>query len=318
MPCYHPITGYRAKSSYGSGKRGVVFNRRDGFIDLPVTLACGQCWGCRLERSRQWAVRCVHESQLHEDNSFVTLTYDNEHLPFGGTLVKADFQRFMKRLRERVHAKISFFHCGEYGEPLDEFGRRKPYPYLSDLGRPHYHALLFGVSFPDQVFFKNSASGDPTFTSAVLQSLWPWGYSSVGSLTFESAAYCARYAMKKVNGIGSQKHYTSIVLATGEMIELLPEYVTMSLKPAVGKGWYEKFSADVYPDDFVVVRGVRIRPPRYYDRLLEVDNPAQLARLKLYRVAQGRFHRKDQTPERLCDREMVKRAQTSTLRRDVE
>lgn len=316
MPCYYPITGYRAKSSYGSGKRGVVFNRRDGFIDLPVTLACGQCVGCRLERSRQWAIRCVHEAQLHQDNCFVTLTYDDEHLPYGGTLVKADFQKFMKRLRERVHEKISFFHCGEYGEPLDEFGRRKPYPCISNVGRPHYHALLFGVSFPDQVLYKKGESGSDLYTSELLGSLWTSGFSTVGALTFESAAYCARYVMKKVSGPGSRAHYMSVVFATGEMVQVLPEYITMSLKPAIGKRWYEEFSADVFPGDFVVVRGQRMRPPRYYDRLLEGSNPVLHAVVKADRVDAGREHRDDQTPERLRVREQVKRAQIGFLRRD--
>lgn len=293
-----------------------MFNRRDGFIDLPVTIACGQCVGCRLERSRQWAIRCVHEAQLHEDNCFITLTYDDEHLPYGGTLVKDDFQRFMKRLRSRHSEKISYFHCGEYGEPLDESGRRKPYPCISNVGRPHYHALLFGVDFPDKVVFKESLQGDPIYTSELLGTLWTSGFSTIGALTFESAAYCARYVMKKVTGPGSRAHYTSVIFSTGEMVQVIPEYITMSLKPAIAKGWYEKYSADVFPDDFVVVRGKRMRPPRYYDRLFERSDSTAHAVVKADRIEVGREHREDQTPERLRDRETVKLAQILSLRRD--
>ena len=112
MPCYHPLLGYRSRSLTEKGKRAVVFNPRDGYVDQPVQLPCGQCIGCRLERSRVWAVRCVHEASLHSDNCFITLTYDNSHLPSDGSLHKDHFQKFMKRLRKSV-GKVRFFHCDE-------------------------------------------------------------------------------------------------------------------------------------------------------------------------------------------------------------
>ena len=128
MPCFCPLEGWRSKDRSSTGKRKIVFNPRDALRDMPVTVPCGQCIGCRLERSRQWAVRCIHEASLHEDNCFITLTYDDAHLPTDLSLNVSHFQKFMKRLRKRFGEGIRFFHCGEYGE---------------NFGRPHYHACLF-------------------------------------------------------------------------------------------------------------------------------------------------------------------------------
>ena len=98
MACYHPMQGYRSAEVTKNGKRKIVFSPQKGYIDLPVKVACGQCIGCRLERSRQWAVRCMHEASMHMFNSFVTLTYDDDHLPEYNSLNYKHFQDFMKRL----------------------------------------------------------------------------------------------------------------------------------------------------------------------------------------------------------------------------
>lgn len=161
-----------------------------------------------------------------------------------GSLVYADFQKFMKRLRRRTGAKISFYVGGEYGE---------------ELLRPHYHACLFGYDFSDKVYFKKSASGERLYTSKFLDSLWPFGFATVGSVSFQSAAYIARYCMKKVNGQLAKSHYETIT-DDGEIIDRLPEFNHMSLKPAIGKRWLEKFETDVYPRDYVVINGVKTKP----------------------------------------------------------
>lgn len=305
MPCFHPLKAYKSQRvNPETGKRSVTFNVREGYVDLPVSIACGRCTGCRLERSRQWAIRCVHEAQLHQDNAFITLTYDNDHLPYGGTLIKKHFQDFMKRLRRKYDGrKISYFHCGEYGETSR---------------RPHYHALVFGLRFLDQAPFKKGAAGSMVYTSEELSHLWPWGFSTVGEVTFESAAYVARYVMKKVTGEPAEAHYTVTVPETGEVIRLLSEYITMSLKPAIGKGWFEEFSNDVYPDDFVVVRGKPMKPPKYYDRLHELADPAAHADIKEERANYALQHKKDATPERLAVRETCKNAQIANLKRTTE
>ena len=191
-----------------------------------LELPCGQCIGCRLERSRQWAMRCVHEASMHDDNCFITLTYNPENLPPDCGLIKSDFQKFMKRYRRAFPGKeIRFYHCGEYGDANN---------------RPHYHAVIFGHNFDDWMYLFDSPSGEPIYTSPTLERIWGHGFVTVGSVTFESAAYVARYVMKKINGPLKEKidektdlkHYERVNAFTGEIIEVMPEYSTMSRRPS--------------------------------------------------------------------------------------
>ncbi len=297
MPCYSPLRGFKGRGG------AFVFQRREAILPVPFSVPCGQCIGCRLERSRQWAVRCMHEAQLHEDNSFITLTYSPEKMPDGGTLVLHHFQDFMKRLRSRLSPrKIRFFHCGEYGEKL---------------GRPHYHACIFGYGFPDRKHFKD-VNDQALFVSAFLSSVWGFGFCTLGSLTFESAAYVARYCCKKVTGDLAHDHYWRVNEDTGECFQVEPEYATMSRRPGIGSGWFEKFGSEVYPSDEVIVGGRRCKPPRFYDSLYEVESPADYEAVKRKRMVAARAHAEDQTDSRLLVRERVKRAQVSMLKRGYE
>lgn len=302
MTCYHPLKGYWSRDvDPGTGRRRVVFDVASGYRDRPITIPCGQCIGCRLERSRQWAIRCVHEASLWRDNCFLTLTYDDNNIPEGGTLVLSDLQRFMKRLRKRYGAGIRFFACGEYG---------------SNLERPHYHAVLFNHDFSDKTLFR--VKGDTRlYISDALSELWPFGYSTIGDVTFESAAYVARYVLKKMNGAPAEAHYGG----------RRPEFVVMSRRPGVGAGWWERFSSDVWPDDFVVIRGREMKPPRYYERLYELQTAGERARwyelndierLKVSRVRKARRSAWNATPERLKVREQVQNAKLSRFKREVE
>ena len=166
MPCYKPLKAWR--SSDGS----VFFNRKDSPRPNPseINLACGQCVGCRLERSRQWAVRCIHEAKCWKQNCFVTLTYDDEHLPEHGNLVYRDFQLFMKKLRRRYHDGIRFFMCGEYGE---------------QDSRPHFHACLFNFDFPLKYRWKTRNGVSVLYRSDALDELWGKGFASVGEVTLD-------------------------------------------------------------------------------------------------------------------------------------
>ena len=149
---------------------------------------CGQCIGCRLERSRQWAIRCVHEASLHTDNCFITLTYSPDCLPSDGSLNHDDFQKFFKRLRKHIAPKkIRYYMCGEYGEDLQQ---------PSKLGRPHFHACLFGLDFDDKQLYI-VRDDVKLYTSATLEKIWGKGFVTIGDVTFESAAYVARYIAKK-------------------------------------------------------------------------------------------------------------------------
>ena len=297
MPCYYPLQGYLSRSLNKSGKRSVVFNHREGFIDLPVKVPCGQCIGCRLERSRQWAVRCVHEASLYDENCFITLTYDNEHLDKNGSLVKADFQKFMKRLRKRFGSGVRYYHCGEYGEVNM---------------RPHHHACLFNFNFGDRVPLDLSYSSNDLpalYVSNDLAELWPFGIHTIGDVTFESAAYVARYVMKKITGERADSHYNG----------RLPEYTTMSRRPGIGRQWFDKFKGDCYPSDELVIRGgVVSKPPRYYDELYfgEDSKTMNLIKGRRLKCAKSNIHNSGQ---RLSVRCKVTEAKCKTfLKRSIE
>ena len=306
MPCYQPLKGYRARHAGINGRRAITFNPKDGYVDLPVKLPCGQCIGCRLERSRQWAIRCSHEASLYKDNCFITLTYDDANIPPTGSLDISHFQKFMKRLRKKFGSNIRYYHCGEYGEKFR---------------RPHYHACLFNFDFPDRILFKEKKTGKTIqkyYISAILQELWPFGFSLIGDVSFESAAYVARYILKKVTGEGAKNHYYSVDTETGEIYDLQPEYTTMSRRPGIGARWLEKYRSDVYPDDFVVIKGKKMKPPKYYDKKQEIEYPSDYAKIRGQRVRNAGKHAEDNKPERLKVRETVQRAKLKILKREME
>jgi len=279
----------------------------EGTLELP----CGQCIGCRLERSRQWAMRCLHEASLYDRNAFITLTYDDSHLPPGGSLSYPDFQRFMKRLRRRIGSKVRFYAGGEYGE--------------QGTIRPHFHACLFGYDFPDKVFFKRSASGDKLYTSKLLESLWPYGISSVGDVTFQSAAYIARYCVAKRTGDAAKSWYACDEFVDEEGVirdSVTPEFNRMSLKPGIGSRWLEKYKTDVYPRDYVVVNGVKVKPPKYYDVLFEREDPGAFSDIVAQReLDMDLLIKRDHLeywPERMNVKEQVHLARSNQLLRSLK
>ncbi|AXL15160.1 replication initiator protein [Microviridae sp.] len=325
MPCYHPLEAWYAKEINPSGKRSLVFNPRYALQpDDPIKISCGQCVGCRLERSRQWAVRCMHEASLYEKNCFVTLTFSPEGLerrnkefeeqekkdpdsvsgwnPVG--VHQRDFQLFMKRLRKKYGKGCRYFYCGEYGDRTS---------------RPHYHACLFNFSFDDQRLYKMS-NGFPLYNSEEAEKLWPYGHVVIGEVTFESAAYVARYVMKKQNGKKAEEDgtYWRYDENTGEATEVKPEFCSMSRRPGIGKEWFEKFKSDVYPNDFVVLNGKKVRPPKYYDKLLEQDDSYALDDVKMDRVEKSFKWIEEQSEERLATREKVQLARLDRLVRPLE
>lgn len=245
---------------------------REGFVDRPVDLPCGQCITCRLAKAQAWATRAVHEAQMHERNCFITLTYDDEHLPEDGSLDVRDWQLFAKRLRKKV-GPFRFLHCGEYGD---------------NTHRPHYHALLFGLDFHrDRKPWNYHGSSSQLWISDTLESTWGQGFTSIGPLTEQSAAYVARYTVKKATGPGGAERYRRIDLTTGEEFYVRPDYATMSRRPGIGSSWLEKYHRDVYPSDQVVHNGRKLRPPEFYDRRLEASDPGLLADLKEQRRAKA-------------------------------
>lgn len=247
MPCYHPLTGYWSKAKTENGKRTIVFNAQLALnTDFKLQVPCGQCIGCRLEYARVWALRSWHESQMHEHNCFITLTYDDDHLPDWASLVPDHFTKFLKRLRIRhPFTKIRFIGCGEYGDKSD---------------RPHYHAILFGYDFPDKKYHAISKSGELTYTSKELESLWPYGFSLLGSVTFQSCSYVARYVLKKQKGVGLQIYAQTCRVAP---------FFRCSRKPGIANTWFERHRSQV--EQHLYVRsseGQKSPLPRYYQGLL--------------------------------------------------
>lgn len=274
MKCNGPLHGWFSSDKASGKGRRVVFRSSEAFVDLHVDVPCGKCLGCKLERSREWAVRCVHEAQMWRSNVFVTLTYRSEcegvfceslhpgdsHLPqVNGlpTLRPRDFRNFMKRLRHEVPG-VRFLQAGEYGKK----------------GRCHHHALLFNCDFDDKYPVVERKFG-MLYRSPTLERLWPFGFSSIASVAFESAAYVARYTLKKVNGDEAEAFYAGRE----------PEYMTMSRRPGIGAKWLEKYMSDVYPRGVVVTRGgVRSMPPRFYDEAYKRFDAAGYESLKRSRV----------------------------------
>lgn len=298
MPCYHPLSAYQCADG------SIVFyesKRHDTVKSL--SLPCGQCVGCRLERSRQWAIRCMHEAQMHTQNCFITLTYDDAHLPSDRSLHYRDFQLFIKRLRKRYPGRrIRYYMAGEYGE---------------NFGRPHWHACIFGLDFDDKKLWKRTSANSLLYRSENLELLWPFGYSSIGDVTFESAAYVARYIMKKVTGKNAAEHYQEIDPDTGEITNRTPEFTKMSLKPGIGYEWYKQYTSDVYPHDYVVVRGKKVKPPKYYDKKYKIDNPYEFDELLYIREKSAKLAYADNTPERLLVKEQVTKAKLQKLKRNL-
>jgi len=317
MPCYFPLHGYRSQLTTKTGKRKLTFSEKSGYRDLPVTVPCGQCIGCRLERSRQWSLRLYHESKFHDSSCFVTLTYDDKQIPSGGTLVKSHFQGFLKRLRKHYGGGIRYFHCGEYGETNPATGQKD-----GGLYRPHYHACLFGIDFSeDRKFHTRNAQGNTLWKSETLERIWGRGQCLIGNFTAETAAYTARYILKKVNGDAQVQHYEGINLETGEIVSRLPEYITMSKgrngTGGIGADWFKQFGTDVFPRDECILHGKQVPPPRYYFKLFEKENEKKAKSIKYARIRSAAEHKADHTPERLAVKHRVKLSQIKTLSRKL-
>jgi hypothetical protein len=290
MPCFGPLTAYYAKDlNAATGKRSLRF-KKDGetLSGVGIKLPCGRCVGCKLERSRQWAVRCMHEKNLHDKSCFLTLTYKDEYLPPGGTLVLRHLQLFMKRLRKALGDGIRFYACGEYGD---------------HNARPHYHLLLFNVDFPDKVFHSCRGEND-YFTSALVSKLWPFGHNLLGEVTKESAAYVARYVLKKISGAPAAGHY-AVIDAHGEVYDRVPEFTVMSRRPGLGTGYYEKYADEVYAHDSIVVSGREVRPPKFYDDRFEKACNRKYERIKLARRKKALAAKADNTHKRLLVKEKI-------------
>jgi len=283
MTCYHPI---RLKKGPKYATRGIG-----------QTVNCGRCIGCRLEYARQWAVRITHEASLHEDNSFLTLTYREDALTWGNsraTLVPRDLELFWKRLRKELDGEsIRYFACGEYGDKRN---------------RPHYHACLFGF-YPEDAKLYSIKNGNRVYRSDFLDSIWQHGDVRFGDVTFESASYVARYIMKKQTGKQSEYY---------EKEGIEPEFVRMSRRPGIGANWFNKYHKDVFPADRVITRGFKAPPPRYYLNLLEQNDPLYAEAIKAKRETASKERDVFLDTKRLRVKERIKKSRVKDIPRELE
>lgn len=268
MSCYHPVSIVNRKFEPGVSDPGSYILR----------VPCGHCIGCRLDYSRMWAIRCVHEASCWDDNHYITLTFDEEHIYKckNFSLNKKEFQTFLKRLRYHFTGyKIRYFHGGEYGE---------------ERGRPHHHCCFFNLPLKDLVEAP-SRSEDQLYRSEFFESIWENGVCWIGRVTFKSAAYIARYLLKTLTYSETAARYRGRELP----------YVTMSRNPGLGALFLEKYAPEIYNNDMVMVDGVKSKPPRFYDNKYSLVNPYRLEELKHERMK--KMNPTEQTPSRLLVRE---------------
>lgn len=231
---------------------------RNPWIQGLQSFPCGRCDPCRRQRKRLWTHRILLESQLHSDNAFVTLTYAEESLPAGASLVKRDYQLFLKSLRkyhqQTSGRKVRFFAVGEYGD---------------EGGRPHYHLALFGFPSCLNGNTKRNNRGVPVPESCcpvcrALHRIWGRGLIDCGTITHQSAAYISGYVTKKM----THRHHPWLQGRD-------PEFAQMSLKPGIGYGFMHEVASALLQ----------------YDYLGEGDVPVTLAHGKTQRLL-GRYLRR--------------------------
>lgn len=274
MACYHPL----------------VLHPPDN-TSTEMIVPCGQCIGCKLDKSIMWMVRCDHEMQDKTDSTFLTLTYDDDHLPLSRegdpTLCSRDVILFLKRVRKNSGKRFRYFLCGEYGD------RRS---------RPHYHVCMFGFKYDDEVFDSMSRSGFPLFISEKLSRDWSVYDRKIGrctsqEFTSETAAYCARYCTKKISGVLAETHYGGRE----------PEFATMSRRPGIGKLWFERYFADVMNNDCVIIKnGVKVKTPRYYTELFKGIDKLECEEILRKRKERGKLMFEKSSYKRRIDKRNLK------------
>jgi len=293
MACTNPLPAKREDGTIKVLKRGLEHTEAN-YLELP----CGQCINCRIERAREWTIRCTNEAALHRENCFLTLTYSDQYLEdkerSGATrssLDVEDWKRFMKRLRKSIAPKpLRYFHVGEYGE---------------ETARPHYHALLFGHEFAEDRYLSGMTNGYPYYRSASLEKLWPHGMTTLGHLTPETVAYVCKYVTKKITGEALEKpgpnglrRYERVDKDTGEIWEVAPEYATMSRDPKIGLAWIQKHHAHTFPADFLIHNRQKAKPPSQYLDWLKQENESLHHTVKAKRINHLIQNPQDRTKKR--------------------
>ena len=256
MPCRSPVKQY-----WKPGDEWTFSRDEAAMGSIHRKLPCGVCRDCRIQRTTDWSIRCYHELQLHDRSCFVNPTFAEDPI----TLSRKPFQVFFRAMRD-AGLRFQYFGCGEYGKKLD---------------RPHGHIILFGLDFAADRYAWKRIKGNLYYRSPTLEKYWPHGHILLTHVSAKNAMYTAGYTSKKINGPQADeinpktglKHYERIDPHTGEIIEVMPEFVMASTKPAIGKRWLEKNYKEIYPADSVVMNGREYRVPKKYDEWLKGIDP---------------------------------------------
>ena len=186
--------------------------------------------------------------------------------------------------------------------------QRRDVEYGENFGRPHYHLCLFNLDFKDKLFWK-TIDGNPYYISNDLREVWPFGNNAIGQLTFESAAYTARYCTKKITCPDAQAHYGLRI----------PEFSKSSNRPGIGATWLDKYGrSDCFNHGHLIVNGVKCKPPRYYDKRFEALDPEGYADMKVVRLEKAMLKADDNSHDRLMVKEMCQEARIKKLIRKME
>lgn len=322
MPCRKPLEAVQPHDGgkpvvYSHGRRPKTLAEGYKFLELP----CGQCTGCRLEKSRQWGIRIACEAaywwEFHlQDSVFITLTYEEKYLPDMGTLVKEHLQKFIKRLRERIRPiQLRYYAAGEYGTTCVKHNIQNC-PECGRIQRPHYHAIILGYGFPDKYHIGNR-EGEPVYESELLEQTWPYGFHEIGSCSFQSAAYVARYIMKKQTGPAADEAYQRYCWMRDKFYNVEPEFAFMSKNPGIGMPWVGVWHQDLYPTDEMPIpgRGTYGIPPKYFDKLIQKWDLYDLEAIKQQR--RTNFAESLVTGPSLESRAIVQNAKMSMLGRNI-
>lgn len=310
MTCYSPLIRIEYPHKKVQAKDGHMYNKArvisteqyekiekiDSDIEKVTRIPCGKCIGCKLAYSRDWAIRNVYESKLWDNNWFITVTYDDEHLyipdemtdkitgvvyqrteDWKGCLNPKDATKFLKDLRRywKYHYNwdnIRYYYCGEYGEKG---------------GRPHFHFLIYNLPLDlKELKFKFiNEEYQPIYECPLIEKIWGKGLVAIGAVTFSSCAYVARYITKKQTGEIASEEYAK----KGQ----IPEYVQMSRMPGIGRNYYEANKERIYETDQLFMTSCRgnvlpLKPPRYYDKLFDIEQPEKMEQIKDRRKAAGK------------------------------
>ena len=305
MTCYHPLKAWYTGEYTEDGKLKYKITSdqiysitlKDGRVsyDDYIEVPCGYCIGCRLDHSREWAIRCMAEATMWNENYFITLTYDNDHIPKDNSIHKRDLQLFLKRLRKEIDdpGTCRYFACGEYGETTF---------------RPHYHLILFNCPIGKYNERFGTAGTTPTFINPIIGKCWPYGQHLIGTVTDQSAGYVARYNMKSVK-------YSKYEASDWQKLGIERPFLIMSRRPGIGYEFFRK-NTDMFESDQMIVStidgGIKSKIPRYFEKLYEDEEHLKLLKIRRRSKAEETTKAEERNTDKnhkdyLKDKERVKK-----------